>query len=87
MVHIVVDTLIDRPVEQVFQFVATDHFQNHPKWDPSIVEIIPLSPGPITVGTAARVVRQQGAGMLEVTALSRIGCCRPTAVLGRSSSL
>ncbi len=68
MQHIDAETIIERPVAQVFQFVATEHFQNHPKWDPSIVEIIPLSPGPITVGSTARVVRKQGPGKLEVTA-------------------
>jgi len=71
MQHIDVGTIIDRPVAQVFQFVATEHFQNHPKWDPSIVEITPLSTGPIGVGTTAWVVRKQGPGSLEVTAFEQ----------------
>ena len=68
MQHIDVDTIIDRPVAQVFQFVATDHFQNHPKWDPAIMKIIPLSPSPIAAGSTAQVIRKQGPGILEVTA-------------------
>ncbi len=52
MQHIDVDTMIARPVAQVFQFVATEHFQNHPKWDPSITEIIPQSTSPIGVGSS-----------------------------------
>lgn len=68
MQHIEADTIIDRPVAQVFQFVARDHFQNHPKWDPTIIEIMPLSPGPIAVGSTAQVIRKQGPGTLEVTA-------------------
>ncbi len=68
MQHIDVETIIDRPVAQVFQFVATDHFQNHPKWDPAIMTIVPLSPSPIGVGSTAQVIRKQGPGTLEVTA-------------------
>ncbi len=71
MQHIDVDTIIARPVAQVFQFVATEHFQNHPKWDPSITEIIPQSPSPIGVGSSALVIRKQGPGGLEVTAFEQ----------------
>lgn len=82
MQHIEADTIIDRPVAQVFQFVATDHFQNHPKWDPSIVEIIPLSPGPIAVGSTARVIRKQGPGNLEVTAFEQDRLLTTRSIIG-----
>jgi hypothetical protein len=63
--------LIQRPPEDVFRFVATDHFQNHPKWDPAIKEITPASPGPLTQGTTARLVRRDRGkaveGMITVT--------------------
>jgi len=41
---------IDRPVEKVFQFMAVDHVQNHPRWDPDI-ELWHTSDEPIGVGT------------------------------------
>jgi len=82
MMHIEVATIIDRPVEQVFQFVATEHFQNHPKWDPSIVEITPLSAGPVGVGTTARVVRKQGLGSLEVTAFEQDRMMTTRSIIG-----
>ena len=39
MVRVRASEIINRPSADVFRFVATDHFENHPKWDPSIVEI------------------------------------------------
>jgi hypothetical protein len=42
---------------EVFRFVATEHFQNHPKWDPAVTSITQTSPGPMGVGTTARLVR------------------------------
>ena len=82
MQHIDVNTIIDRPVAQVFQLVATEHFQNHPKWDPSIVEMTPLSAGPIGVGTTARVVRKQGPGSLEVTAFEQDRMMTTRSIIG-----
>ncbi len=82
MLHIDVDTIIDRPVAEVFQFVATDHFQNHPKWDPTIVEIVALTPGPLGLGTAARVVRKQGPGSLEVTAFEQDRMMTTRSIIG-----
>jgi hypothetical protein len=55
----------------VFRFVATDHFQNHPRWDPAVTAITKNSPGPMEVGTTARLVRtdrgRQIQGNMEVT--------------------
>ena len=48
--------VIERPPAEVFRFVATDHFQNHPKWDPAVTSITQTSPGPMGVGTTARLV-------------------------------
>ena len=63
--------VIERPPAEVFRFVATDHFQNHPKWDPAVTSITKTSPGPIGVGTTARLVRidrgRQVQGSMEVT--------------------
>jgi hypothetical protein len=39
--------VIQRPPTEVFRFVATEHFQNHPKWDPAVTSITQTSPGPM----------------------------------------
>ena len=49
--------VIQRPPTEVFRFVATEHFQNHPKWDPAVTSITQTSPGQMGVGTTARLVR------------------------------
>ena len=48
-----VSQVIDRSPDEVFRFVATDHVQNHPRWDPSI-ELEQVTEGPIGVGTVIR---------------------------------
>jgi uncharacterized protein YndB with AHSA1/START domain len=42
--------VIDRPPAEVFRFIATNHVQNHPRWDPKM-ELRQLTEGPIGVGT------------------------------------
>jgi hypothetical protein len=60
-----VERILHRPPEQVFNFVATNHFQNHPRWDPNLLEMKQMSPGPVQVGTTAHVVRRQGRRIAE----------------------
>ena len=57
-----------RPPAAVFDFVARDHWRNHPRWDPNVLDMTPLEQGPIRAGSRARVRRKQGAGdeLLEV---------------------
>lgn len=66
-----VSEIIDRPQAEVFRFVATDHFANHSRRDPSILEMVPTSAAPIHTGTTARMVRpDQGMrveGTVEIT--------------------
>jgi hypothetical protein len=59
---------VERPPRVVFDFVARHHWRNHPRWDPNVVEIIPLEPGPIRAGSRARVRRKRASGgqLLEV---------------------
>jgi polyketide cyclase/dehydrase/lipid transport protein len=63
--------IINRPSTVVFRFVATDHFENHPQWDPSIVEMEQTSTGPMRTGTTARLVRldrgKRVEGTVEIT--------------------
>ena len=49
--------VIQKPVEEVFQFIGDEFFDNYPKWSPEVVELKPLSEGPLHVGTMARQVR------------------------------
>lgn len=68
MTFISVERVIARPPRTVFDFVATHHFQNHPKWDPDVLEMTQTSPGPVATGTTAKVVRRQGGSRVEGTA-------------------
>jgi hypothetical protein len=45
--------VIDRPVSDVFYFIADQHVQNHPRWD-SNIELEQETDGPIGVGTVMR---------------------------------
>ncbi len=62
------ERVVGHPPEQVFDFVATRHFQNHPRWDPDLVEMRQTSPGPVGPGTTADVVRRQGRRRVKGTA-------------------
>jgi Polyketide cyclase / dehydrase and lipid transport len=63
-----VERIVQRPPEVVFDFVARHHFDNHPRWDPDLLEMTQTSPGAVGVGASARVVRRQGRGRVEGTA-------------------
>jgi hypothetical protein len=56
------------PPQTVFDFVATHHFENHPKWDPDVLEMRQTSPGTLGVGTRADLVRRQGSRRVAGTA-------------------
>jgi hypothetical protein len=70
--RLAVEEVIQRPPDVVFDFVGREHWQNHPRWDPNVTEITPLTAGPIGLGSRARVRRRRGGGrheeILEVTA-------------------
>jgi uncharacterized protein YndB with AHSA1/START domain len=63
-----VEKVLHRPPETVFDFVATHHFENHPRWDPDVLEMRQTSPGTLGVGTKADIVRRQGNRRVEGTA-------------------
>jgi len=52
--------LIRRRIEDVYQFVATDFFENYPKWSPEVRELEQLSTGHMRVGVIGRQVRSDG---------------------------
>jgi hypothetical protein len=68
---VTVESVVERPPEVVFDFVARHHFENHPRWDPDLIEMRQTSPGPVGIGTTARVVRRQGRRRVEGTATVR----------------
>jgi hypothetical protein len=49
---------IDRPIHQVFEFVGTNVYVNHPRWESAVVEIRPITEGPVRVGSRAVMVRK-----------------------------
>jgi uncharacterized membrane protein len=49
MIMIEVSTVINRPIEEVFAFVA--NFENHPKWETDFQEVKQLTSTPGGVGT------------------------------------
>ena len=65
MLSVEQEQVIHRPPADVFEFVATSHFANHPKWDPRVVEMIPTSAGPMTAGSTARIVRDERGKRIE----------------------
>ena len=63
--------VIDRGADEVFRVTAAEHILNHPRWDPAVSHIEPLSPGPLVLGSRFRIDRRtagrQEARVFEVT--------------------
>ena len=57
---------LNRPVEQVFAFLAD--YQNLPTWQSDLIENEQLTEGPLRVGTRFREVRRTGPGKSEIQA-------------------
>ena len=57
MVRAQASTLIARPAEQVFNFIAVDFLKNYKRWSPEVVSLQPRSEGPVGVGTICRQIR------------------------------
>jgi uncharacterized membrane protein len=54
MINVQVSTVINRPVPDVFAFVA--NFENHPKWETDFLEVKQLTSTPGGVGTTYQCV-------------------------------
>jgi hypothetical protein len=65
-VQLQVSQVIDRPVANVFHFLARDRVRNHPRWDPDI-ELEQVSDGPIGVGTVIRRCNRRSGTPVEGT--------------------
>jgi hypothetical protein len=73
-------TVIERPREAVFDFVATEFFRNYPRWAPEVKELAALSPGPLRVGSLGRQVRVDFGRRSEAT--FRVARLEPGALIG-----
>ena len=51
--RISVSATVNRPVADVWQWVAVNHVRNHPRWDPEM-ELEQISDGPLGVGRRIR---------------------------------
>ena len=45
---------VRRPIEEVFDFVGTHYFENHPRWEREVVSVRKITDGPIGVGEPRR---------------------------------
>ena len=51
------DVLVFQKIEPVYRFIALDFVTNYPRWSVEVVELKPLSTGPVQLGFKARQVR------------------------------
>jgi uncharacterized membrane protein len=75
--------MINRPVQDVFAWVAQNYAQNLPKWQTSVKELRQTSPGPIKVGTTLQQVREVNGKPTPMTA--EITQYAPNQVIGWKS--
>ena len=69
MINVEASTVINRPIEAVFAFVAD--LENNPKWETNFVEARRVSPEPLGVGTVyqcrLRLPGQRVTSRIEIT--------------------
>lgn len=58
---------INRPVEQVFDFITLGFFENYPKWSPEVQELELLSDPPLRLNSLVRQVRVDNGQRSETT--------------------
>lgn len=56
---------IERPIDEVFDFVGEGFFENYPKWALEVVDFEPLDGAAVQVGAKARQVRQDNGAPTE----------------------
>lgn len=61
------NTLVSRPADRVFEFIAVDFFKNYRRWSPEVVSLQPISKGPVQLGTTARQIRIDQGRQTEAT--------------------
>jgi len=58
---------VDRTPEQVFDVVGTHVYENHPKWETEVVEVRPITAGPVRQGGQSVMVREERGRRTETT--------------------
>ncbi len=58
---------IQKPVHQVFSFVADGFFENYPKWAEEVIDFKPINNNPMSVGALARQTRVDQGQRVEST--------------------
>ena len=58
---------VARTPAEVFDVIGTRCYENHPRWEPEVIEIRPLIPGPIGLGSRAVMVRRELGRRSEAT--------------------
>jgi len=64
MIRYEISQRVHRTPSHVFDFVAVHQPENHPRWEPEVVEV--RRPGPLAVGTRGVMVRREGGRTSEV---------------------
>ena len=65
MIKFEVSIAIEKPVEEVFEFVAEG--ENGSKWNSAVKSVRKISEGPVNVGTKYSMIRQLSNGSAENT--------------------
>ena len=65
-IYVEVSAVIDRPVAEVFRIHATEHVQNHPRWDPNI-QLVQMTEGPLRIGTMIKRINSHSGTPIEGT--------------------
>lgn len=78
-------TVVECPLSSSFNFVGHGFFENYARWSPQVVELEPLSPGPVCEGAKARQVTLDRGVRTELTfEIAQFGPPRVLAVKGIS---
>ena len=59
--------VINKPVDEVFHFIAVDFFENYPRWSPEVQELELLSAPPLQLNSLVRQVRIDNSQRSEST--------------------
>ncbi len=57
---------VNRRIDDVFDVIGTHCYENHPRWEREVVEVRPLTDGPIGLGSRAIMVREEFGGRREI---------------------
>lgn len=58
---------INRPATVVFDSLVSHSLKNEPAWEPEVLEVRPLAPGPLRTGSKVTMVRKESGRMVTTT--------------------